>query len=369
MDAGKALTLIFVGALLIYLSIFGVSGFGFRFAVTNPENYLTYTKVDPNNHITIVDTAHLIHVARMDEDVYLYRDLTSFSDFTHKVQIRITVPSNGINWPWAVVNTMPWKGFDMPGCSNTGIGIMFYDFSDKREIRLYFGSANQIPQGTTFIGTSGVTYYITITKSGMNVKCLLYTGGFDTPPLVGTLEANLIKSETYRYVLACATSNYPRTYSQTAEIGNLQLSGQVPPPGTGSLSVMGYADQTAVQFSAYYVGPSGQGPTVTVPTSGYTWFSLAVGTYTVYGTYNSILKNQPVTVVAGQTASATLTFAGTEPPPEPPDFLKWLTDMLNNPMVKTLFTIGGVGSLGIGFIGLVTGRKKPERPQYAPSYY
>ena len=347
MNMGKALTLIFIGAMLLYLGVFGISALPFRFQLTD---YNSFTKVDPNNHITITSATTLTHVASRNELAYLSKQCSPFTDFTHSVEAMLTAPfPSGINWIWAVSPNAVWQGPDVGG-ANT-VGLMVYNGGE--EVRLY-GAVQ--PGYSTWHGpmTANVWYRFEITKTGLTVTCKIYKEAV----LATTLTYTLPTAYTFSYVFGCATSYYNTgACLQTVQIRNLQLSGG---PGTGSLSVVGYADQVAVQFSAYYIGPSGQGPTVTVPTSGYTWSNLAPGTYTVYGTYNAIQKNQQVTVVAGQTVSATLTFSGTSP--DGFDFLKWIEDMLNNSMVKTMFTLSGIGCIGIGAIGLVAG--KPKEPSY-----
>jgi len=356
MNTGKVVTLIFIGAILLYVGVFGITALPFRFQLAGFEDYNSFTQVDPNNHITINSANLLTHVASRNELAYLRKQCSPFTDFTHSVEAMLTQGAgSGINWIWAVSPNTVWQGPDVGG-ANT-VGIMIYNFGN--EIRLY--GAIQ-PGFSTWKGgmATNVWYRFGITKIGLTVTCTIYK---ETIP-VTTLTYTLPTAYTFSHVFGCATSYYNTGASlQTMQIRNLQLSGVEPPPETGSLSVIGYADSTAVQFSAYYVGPSGQGTTVTVPTSGYTWSNLAPGTYTVYGTYNGIQKNQPVTVVAGQTVSATLTFAGT-PPEEEFDFFKWIKDAFNDPMVKTVFTLGGVGCLGIGCIGLITRRKKPQYPTF-----
>ena len=145
-------------------------------------------------------------------------------------------------------------------------------------------------------------------------------------------------------------ANYPITL----ELDDFVYSGDGTPPQTGSLNVKGYYDGVAVAMTNVYYAMDGSTSTpMSVPASGYTWSALAVGSYTVYGTYQGTTKQTTVSVVAGP-AYAQLVFAG-EPPPDP---LKWLKDILNDPMVKNGMLFGGAGLVGIGFVTLVYPKKK-----------
>jgi hypothetical protein len=89
-----------------------------------------------------------------------------------------------------------------------------------------------------------------------------------------------------------------------------------PPNGHGSLSVKGYYGGSPVgNWQAYYVDSSGhQGSTVTVPVNGYTWSNLAPGSYTLHGSYNTLVDSKSATVTADQTTFITVNFGSSNPP-------------------------------------------------------
>lgn len=91
-----------------------------------------------------------------------------------------------------------------------------------------------------------------------------------------------------------------------------------PPQDAGNLNVVGYYDGTAVAFAnCYYVGPSGSSSSISVPATGYTWYNVDLGSYTVSGTYNTVTNSDTVTVSADTTAYAQLDFGGSTSPPSP----------------------------------------------------
>jgi len=371
MNRSTGAALLFVGCILIYLSVFGITGFGFRFALGS----------------SFTDTFNTIDTTRW----------TIFKDPIYSGQL---YADGVLHFDWSSKPTgQGTEGWE----SVTFFSIAMYDFSQSGSLTVDIvsmtggtGKIRVFDLGLSDGGwESSTARRICVRKNGRaNYYCISDSSKspaeFNTQAFVkypGSLKIEVDKTtgKLIFYVDGAKLGDYANTWSTSQlyvymravvdwtyyghlTVDNYQVvAGSAPPPGTGNLQVIGYADQTAVQFSAYYVGPSGQGPTVTVPASGYTWSNLATGTYTVYGTYNSIQKNQQVTVVAGQTASATLTFAGT-PPQETPDFLKWIKDLLNNATVKSLMLIGGIGMAGLGLIGLIIPSKK-SYPSPPPSYY
>jgi hypothetical protein len=348
-----------VGIILIYFSIFGTAGFGF-ILTGSTEDFTTYTKVDPNNHISVTAN-HIDFIYRRNEIAYLYKDKGAghFTDFTHLVTIKVlALVDYVIPVFWMVSNDLGDQSSLQTG-GKTFLSLEHYCHPISNCI-LQIRECNA---GTGYYASNsistGTTYYLTIARSGTAFTCKAYSDAARTN-LLFTLSLTLHSTISFRYIFGCnGWDDFATTDTNENYIDNLDLQEQT--PTTGNLQVKGYANQIAVQFSAYYVGPSGQGPTVTVPASGYNWSSLAPGTYTVYGTYNDILKNQQVTVVVGQTASATLTFSGTPPPP---DIISMIKDFFNNPTVRQLMLIGGLLTTAICGIIFIVPKKRPT-----PSYW
>jgi hypothetical protein len=288
-------------------------------------------------------------------------------DFTHLIDIYCTSFSGAdAQWHiWAVGDSLN----DRDGVSNELMVSCYRDGTTTKPTLLLEEKHQGIGYGQTYYIPLqySITYYLTISRSGTNFSCKVYSDSARTTQIGNTISITLHGVVAYQYVYGVQALHVAlsgRTANGYCENLNLQETGQ-PPTNTGNLQVIGYADQTAVEFSAYYVGPSGQGSTVTVPASGYTWSSLAPGTYTVYGTYNGIQKNQQVTVVAGQTAPATLTFSGTAPP----DIISIIKNFFNNPSVRQLLLIAGLLMTAIGGIMFILPGEKHYAPPPPPRYY
>jgi hypothetical protein len=85
---------------------------------------------------------------------------------------------------------------------------------------------------------------------------------------------------------------------------------------TGTLFVTGYYDGQPVNITElYYRGPEGSAK-VNASESGYVWYHLLPGTYTVYGTFNDTEKSTGASVLPGEMTLAQLDFGGSPPPQE-----------------------------------------------------
>lgn len=187
---------------------------------------------------------------------------------------------------------------------------------------------------------------------------------------VGTEPCGMALRSVYVYLLS--------GYSTTNNIGEVSFdnfmltSGGGPPPSDkGDLNVKGYYDGVAVSCTdVYYIGSSGSSSPITVIADGHTWYSIAVGSYTVYGSYQGTKTSDSVSVQSGKTVYAQLDFGGSPPPPPngDGDFFEWINQIFTNPTVKSVLLIGGIGLAGIGFIGLVIPRRRTYTPA-SPHYY
>lgn len=359
MQRSQGAILLVVGAILIYLSIFGLTGLS-ALQLTGSwsddfnDNVIDTAKwqVKMTTSCTVAETSQLLRMSvatGVGRGLLISKLASSFEDAT--VSIRVV----------ATQNSEAHLGLSVsPDLALSEYAIdVYYILIQART------SQSQLFIQRRVSGVEKTMYTGSLTTVTGSLKISVSTGTikFLYNDVVMYSEPFALSSKTvYPYIQGIFGVG---TAAQTdVDDFVLTVSG-TPPPGTGNLQVMGYADQTGVQFLAYYVGPSGQSPTVTVPNSGYMWANIATGSYTVYGTYNGIQKNQQVTVVAGQTATATLTFSGT-PPLETPDFLKWIKDTLNNPIVKNIMLLSGVGMCGVGLIVLVWPTKHviPAYPTY-----
>ena len=85
---------------------------------------------------------------------------------------------------------------------------------------------------------------------------------------------------------------------------------------TGSLFISGYYNGELVNLTeVYYRGPEGS-IKINVSASGYVWYHLLPGSYTVYGTFNGTEKSTSTVVTAGQVTYAQLDYGGIAAPPQ-----------------------------------------------------
>ncbi|MFX1369611.1 MAG: hypothetical protein ACFFAY_13525 [Promethearchaeota archaeon] len=89
---------------------------------------------------------------------------------------------------------------------------------------------------------------------------------------------------------------------------------------TGTLFISGYYDGELVNLTeVYYRGPEGSSM-VNVTESGYAWYHLVPGVYSVFGTFNGSEMSAEATVLPKQVTFVQLDFGGTSPPPAQQDF-------------------------------------------------
>jgi len=83
---------------------------------------------------------------------------------------------------------------------------------------------------------------------------------------------------------------------------------------TGSLFVAGYYNAISVNCtSVYYRGPEGS-PKTNISESGYIWYNILPGSYTVFGTYNGIENSTSFVVEPEKVTYAQIDFGGLPPP-------------------------------------------------------
>ena len=380
MNRSTGATLLFVGCILIYLSVFGITGFGFRFALggsfTDPFNTIDTTRwkitTDP------------VYSGRYYADGVLHFDWS-------------TKPTGNTvqGWESVTFSSIALYDFSQGGSLTLDIVSMTGGTGNIRVFDLFLVDQPTGFSGATMVGVrknAYAKYYCVFdyTKSP-NIEFNKQT--FVTYPGNLKIEVSTMGKLTF-YVdgVQLLTGYSPPwstlqlyvgmragvdwTYYGHLTVDNYQVVAGTtpPPPDTGNLKVIGYYDGNPVSCQAYYVGPQGTSATVTVPTTGYTWSSITTGSYTVYGTYTGIAKSQIATVVAGQTVTVQLNFGGTTPPPtETPDFLnqilQFIENTLNNTTVKSLMLVGGLGMVGLGAIGLFMPKRKQYSPPPPSSYY
>ncbi len=129
-----------------------------------------------------------------------------------------------------------------------------------------------------------------------------------------------------------------------------------PSPGTGKLEVYIYVDGKLAMPDGNKIYVNGEEKILT--TTGYWSAEVNPGTYTVQASYKGQIKSDTKTVYAGTTARIVLSW-GTEAPPTPAPWnpLEWLYQILANPLTRSFMLTVGIVFVGIGFIGMVAGRE------------
>lgn len=144
--------------------------------------------------------------------------------------------------------------------------------------------------------------------------------------------------------------------------------GQEPPPQPeyGAINIYAWDGSQYVGASLTITWPSAQTTTATTP---YTNSMAPTGPYVLACAYGKTLTHT-FTLIKDQTYTYTFDFSSGEPPPPPPpppdggsgDFWETITQILKTPAVTAIFTFGGVGLIGVGLIGLVSGRRRQQPP-------
>ena len=165
-------------------------------------NYSTFTKHDPNGHLTVADY-HLDFDAYMDEDCYLHKDYGAnfFDDFAYRVNVKGTSLDGGdVGAFWMLSNDLD----DMLGLWSSNKSFLALYFNG---VKIYLKECYIGSDFTDFYtGAAGTWYYFTITKSGTSLIVEIYSDSARTN-LLDTLSLTLHTDHKFRYLLGCNTYN------------------------------------------------------------------------------------------------------------------------------------------------------------------
>lgn len=319
--AVAAFTLLFIGAFLIYLGVFGTTGFGLRFALTSgftdnfDDNVVnvglwdlvrpTMTNGQPFSPLAIITETggHArigttgISAQAYNGGFFITKNDFVCSDMEVSLDIIETSPTCA---PVIVLQNEPYSAS----------GPTLNDPVHRYQIALLWDS-----------GVQGSLYIQYWDGTGLNPQVLLMVQNLgDVGQLKITIHTGTIRfytdgtirfTETFRLPSSnCYIwfgSRCPSTVSETVDFDNfaLTLGGT---STTGTLNVVAYYNGQPVVASVT-VNPGGLSGTTT--TSGNPLsFTLNPGTYTVSGSYAGYSALTSATVSAGTTATATLTFTG-----------------------------------------------------------
>jgi hypothetical protein len=191
--------------------------------------------------------------------------------------------------------------------------------------------------------------YIDATKVTSWIADPSYTGGISSVIIYGM--SGSLSHIDYVYV----------------DIGLKPPGSTPPPPNKGALRVFATYQGSYVAVSVSIIGPESTTGWTTTDVNNPLRFDLTVGTYTVSGTYSGNTQTATATVVTGQTSDVTLNFGGTPPPVDGngtilDQILAKIKEIFRTPSVKQLLLVVGAGMAGIGGLMFIL----PEKRAYAP---
>jgi len=173
------------------------------------EDFLLYTEVDPNNHITRTSTL-VTHESYRNEDACLYDDkgVDYFgTEFTHYLEITpVTWTDVGLLPPLA---TCWMVSVDNSPLAGRYLHLRWYEQSNTPRLEL-------LEKGGAFHHSAalswGTKYYITIVRNATTLKCYIYSDALRSV-LVEMQSINLVyTNQKYRYIYACHMYNIGVAY-------------------------------------------------------------------------------------------------------------------------------------------------------------
>ena len=361
---------VFIGIVLIYLSIFGLSGFSLPFALA-PEfsdnfddNSLSTNLWQPYAQAgaTVKEQNRRLEFTQQDSSQGWYAYVKTVNQFDLSTS-DITIDS-GITTGRSVVvlHVSPDLSYITAVSSAYRIQWEQLWLDQIRVVRWIGGVAQTLATASGSadglrIQGSGGSISFSYKKSGQWVE--VYTETYLLPT-----------TNCHVYLAGHAYSGEP-VGTQWVDNFNLETSGQPPPPppDTGSIRLYAWDGLTHVSASLSITFPDGTTKTATTP---YENSAAPVGMYSVTCTYSGSTQSHSFSLSQGGTETKTFSFGDDTPPPPPTpfDFLEWLNQFLANATVRSLMLIGGITLVGLCGIMAFT----PEKKRYAPrpplpSYY
>ena len=169
------------------------------------EYFTSFTEVDSANDRIQKTFLHVDFRATKNESTYLYRDYGTdyFTDFTHNLEVsadnEVGTYIQGVFWE--VANVVEDYRASLDDNSHT-IYCAFFGGTSRTTKRIdlkeqYNGSEYGSTSGGYSI-TYGTTYYLTIEKDGLEVRCKIYSNSSRTD-LLSTLSLTLHTNDSFRY--------------------------------------------------------------------------------------------------------------------------------------------------------------------------
>ena len=182
------------------------------------ENFLTYTKVDPNSRFTVTAPKIAFTALACNETAYVYKDKGVggiAGNYSYKVNILCTaLTSTGMKIPcWAISNTLGEAQACYAGHTHT---LFLFGATPT----IYFG---EDVSGTEYNQTYAITthkeYFITISRNtAIGTYGTIYAAIYadeDRTDLLTTLTLTLHENLNYRYLYGIQSANYTNASTGT----------------------------------------------------------------------------------------------------------------------------------------------------------
>jgi len=235
----KFLVGVIVGLLLVYLSIFGLSGFGLALTGT-PENFTTYTEVDPGGYVTV--TASRLTVTNMPRTAtaYVYKDfgVDYFGDF--EMQIESLITSQDANAALYILSLANQAGPSNAMSNNLGLS------TGQNNILWGVWPTFDKWQPSQLVGT---TYYFHLQRTGAIAICQVYSDS-SYSILLHTLTATV--STKFRYVIPCQSAGSTESDVISGWTQNLRIAGSTPPPTYSDVTISVSGQGTTIPAAGHY---------------------------------------------------------------------------------------------------------------------
>jgi len=222
----KKLFLLFLFSLILSI----INNIPLSYAKTY-EDFTTYTEVDLNNHILLVNSTYVEFDAWRNEDAYLYKNYGNdyFENFTHYIDVKMVSSDLSSVCPvWLLSDYIDDSyGLTTSGYTHLWVYMRRQSASPNYLIGLREDYDDGSPptsvvQDTSILITVDTWYYLTLIKNGTSLICQIWnnaerTNSFDNLTL--TLHDNW----KFRYIFACNTRNSGHALNGVVHIKNLDI--------------------------------------------------------------------------------------------------------------------------------------------------
>jgi len=172
------------------------------------EDYTSFTTIDPNSHIDIHSSTHVVHDAYRNEECYMYKDygVSHFKNFEHVIDVKMVFTSNyGLSFFWGIADYLEtYRGLLNDSRDGMFSAIWKNSFGERfiGIWELEHGVRVGLDTTVADVIQSDSWYYLTIEKSGTTWTCKIYSDEVKET-LVDTLTITLQNNYEFRYFFGC----------------------------------------------------------------------------------------------------------------------------------------------------------------------